>query len=62
MDFLKGWKTYLIAAVGIILNGLIATGHIPESARETINSLLAFLGLGTLRAAVKSVETTVEEK
>lgn len=50
---LKGWKTYLIAAIGVIFNGLVAAGYIDESLRTTVNTILGFLGLGTLRNAVK---------
>jgi len=50
---LKGYKTYIIAGVAVIVNGLIAMGYIDESIRATINSILGFLGLGTLRAGIK---------
>lgn len=56
--FLDGWKSYLVMAIGIIFNTLVAMGYIPESARETVNLILGFLGLGTLRHAVT---TTVSE-
>ncbi len=54
---LKGWKTYIVVGVGVVVNGLIAMGYIPESVQGIVNSILGFLGLGTLRAAVKNVET-----
>lgn len=50
---LKGWKTYLIVALGVIFNGLVASGFIDESLRPTVNTILGFLGLGALRNAVK---------
>ena len=49
---LKGWKTYIVMIVGVIVNGAVAMGYIPEEFLATINSVLGFLGLGTLRAGV----------
>lgn len=53
MKFLSGYKTYIIVGVGVIFNGLVASGYIDESYRPMVNSVLTFFGLGTLRAAVK---------
>ncbi len=53
MGFLVGKRTYIVAAAGVIFNGLVASGYIDESQRETVNSLLTFLGLGTLRKGMK---------
>jgi len=53
---LKGYKTYIIVAVGVLVNGLIAMGYIDESIMGIVNSVLGFLGLGTLRAGVKKTE------
>jgi len=50
---LKGYKTYIVAIIGVLVNGAIAMGYIPEEYLTTINSILGFLGLGTLRAGVK---------
>ena len=50
---MKGYKTYLIVILGVIFNGLVASGFIDESLRPTVNTILGFLGLGALRAAVK---------
>lgn len=50
---LKGYKAYIVMALGVIFNGLVASGFIDESLRSTVNSILAFLGLGALRNAVK---------
>jgi len=52
----KGWKTYIVMIVGVIANGLVAMGYIPESLLGTINSILGFLGLGALRAGIKKAE------
>lgn len=53
MKFLSGYKTYIIMFVGVVFNGLVASGYIDESLRPTVNTILGFLGLGTLRSAVK---------
>jgi len=49
---LKGWKTYIVVALGVIVNGLIASGYIDASLLPTINAVLGFLGLAALRAGV----------
>lgn len=49
---LKGWKTYLVMAIGIIFNGLVASGILDESLRDPVNSVLVFLGLGAMRNAL----------
>ena len=49
---LKGYKTYFVVIVGVIVNGMIAMGYIPTEYLVTINSILGFLGLGALRAGV----------
>lgn len=49
---MKGWKTYAVVAIGVIYNGLVASGIIDDNYRDIINSILAFLGLGTLRNAI----------
>ena len=53
MNFLKGYRTYIIAIVGVIFNGLVSMGYIDESLRGTVNGILTFLGLGTIRNAIK---------
>lgn len=53
IKFLKGKKTYLVVIVGILLNGANAMGYIQAGWIEPINIGLGFLGLGTLRLAVK---------
>lgn len=50
---LKGYKTYLVAVIGIIFNGLVASGFIDESLRPTINMILGFLGMAAMRNAIK---------
>lgn len=50
---LKGYKTYIVVAIGIIVNGAYALGYIPVEYIPMINGFLGFLGLGALRAGVK---------
>jgi type IV secretory pathway VirB2 component (pilin) len=52
LEYLQGKKTYIVAVVGVIVNGLYIMGYIEESAVKTIDGLLLFLGLGTLRAGM----------
>jgi len=49
---LKGWKTYIVMIVGVIVNGAFAMGYIPEAYLGFANAILGFLGLGALRAGV----------
>ena len=49
IEWLQGKKTYITIIAGFILNGLIVLGVLPESAFLTVNSILAFVGLGFLR-------------
>jgi len=49
---LKGWKTYIVVAVGVIVNGLFAMGYIPAGIVPIVNTILGFLGLAALRAGV----------
>ena len=52
-DFLKGRKTYLVMAIGVIVNGAIVMGYLDPQYLGVINSILVFLGLGAIRAGVK---------
>lgn len=49
---MKGWKTYLVAVIGVIFNGLVVSGYISEEYRTIVNSVLGFLGLAALRNSV----------
>jgi len=53
---LKGYKAYIVMILGVIFNGLVASGYVDEALRPTINSILAFIGLGALRAGIKKAE------
>ena len=53
MAFLEGKRTYLLAAVGAVVQGLVFAGVLTQ---EQASPLLGFLGFGaaaSLRAAVK---------
>ena len=52
MNVLKGFRTYLVAALGIVLNGLAAMGYIDPGVITTVNKILAFIGLATVRNAI----------
>lgn len=54
MGILSGWKTYVVAALMVILSGLHAQGYIGDSLFGTLSTLLTGLGLGFLRAGVKT--------
>ena len=51
-EFLKGKKTYLVMAAGVIVNGMFAMGIIPMDYLEISNTVLGFLGLGSIRAGI----------
>ena len=53
MNWLKGKKTYIVVALGVILNGLNAMGYIQAEFLPMINTILGFLGIAALRAGVK---------
>lgn len=53
---LSGWKTYAAAAVGVLVAGLKAQGHIEEATANVLLELAGFLGLAALRAGVKKTE------
>lgn len=52
LQFLQGKKTYLVVAVGVIVNGLYAMGYIPAVDLPVVNTVLAFLGLAALRSTI----------
>ena len=51
--WLIGYRTYIIAAVGVVLNGLHVVAPQLSLPINEINDVLGFLGLGTVRAAIK---------
>ena len=53
LDKLSGYKTYLVVVIAVIVNGCVAQGYIDPQYLDTINTVLGFLGLGTLRHGIK---------
>ncbi len=53
LAFLNGKRTYLVAAVMIVVAVLKAMGVIEASTYEAVMGLLAALGFGALRAGVE---------
>ena len=49
---LRGYKAYIVAIVGVLVNGAAVMGYIPEAFIPAINSILGFLGLAAIRAGV----------
>lgn len=49
---LKGYKTYIVMIVGVIVNGAYAMGYIPPEYIGVVNAILGFLGIGALRNGV----------
>jgi hypothetical protein len=54
IDSLKGYKTYIAAAVAIILTGLLGTGYINQQTYDMIMGILAPLGVIAMRAGMKN--------
>ncbi len=49
---LAGYRTYVVAAIGIVVNGLHVVAPQLNLPVNEINTILAFFGLGTIRAAL----------
>jgi hypothetical protein len=52
IPFFLGYRTYIVAAVGVVVNGLHAVAPQLALPINEINTVLAFLGLGAVRAAL----------
>ena len=52
LKFLQGKKTYLVAALAIALNFGVYMGWLTVDQLTQVNSVLAFLGLATVRAGI----------
>ena len=52
LNWLQGKKTYIVATIGVVINGLYAMGYIPADYIMITNVVLGFLGLAALRAGV----------
>ena len=55
MNWLSGKKTYLIAAVMIVVAGLYSQGFISAEVYKIVEGVLVGGGLATLRAGVAKV-------
>lgn len=51
-NWLNGKKTYIVAAVLIVLNGMVALGYLTPAQIDNINIILGALGIVTLRAGM----------
>ena len=51
---MKGYRTYLVAAVMVIVAGLHAQGYISDSLYTTLQGILLGGGLAALRAGVSA--------
>lgn len=49
----EGKKTYIVAAVMVVLSGLRSQGYIDDTSYELILNILVGLGLVTLRLGMK---------
>ena len=49
---LKNYKTAIIVVIGVVLNGLVASGYMDISWLGTANVILGFLGLGAVRLGI----------
>lgn len=55
MNFLQGYKTYIIGVVALIIIGASMFGIVDANTANTILSILGFGGLISLRAAVSKI-------
>lgn len=53
LNFLKGKRTYVSVAIGVVVVGAFQQGLIDEQTFNTLSMLFAFLGIGFLRASKK---------
>ncbi len=50
---LDGKKTFIVVGVGVLIFGAESMGLLPTGTVDKLDGLLALLGLGTLRDAIK---------
>lgn len=51
---MKGYKTYLCAAIAVVVLGLNAAGVIPDTVRTMLLELCGFGGIAALRSAISN--------
>lgn len=59
-EMLKGYRTYIIAAIIAILAGLHAMGYIDEATYQTLLALLGAGGLSTVAAKIGRIQADVK--
>jgi len=59
---LKGYKTYIIAALISVLAGLHAMGYIDEATYQTLLALLAAGGAATVSQKINRIEQDIKNK
>lgn len=52
-DFMKGYRTYIMAAAGAIVQGCVFAGVLEQDTANKLFGLLGFGAVASLRAAVK---------
>lgn len=52
LEYLKGKKTYIVVALGVLVNGAYAMGLVDENFVKAVDGILVFVGMGTIRAGV----------
>ena len=55
----SGYKTYITAALGIIMTGALGLGYITQAQYDVIMGILASFGLAFLRAGVTKSGPTI---
>lgn len=53
MNSLKGYRTYIVAAIIAVVNIAVALGWISPANLDQINMVLGALGITALRSAIK---------
>jgi len=61
-EMLKGYKTYIIAALIAVLAGLHAMGYIDEATYQTLIALLGAGGLSTVAAKIGRIQNDVNDR
>ena len=62
MGFLKGYKTYIIAALTAALTLAHSLGYIDEATYQTLLALLGAGGLSTVAAKIARIQVDVDTK
>lgn len=60
LDFLKGYKTYIVAALSAVVTLLHAAGKIDDTLYQSLLALLASGGVATVAAKINRIQKTTE--